>query len=79
LVGDGSTPQSINNSGLLNATGGINLSSNTNSSSAFQVQNASGTDSSTTLLDLSTIAPAGNLITNGNFSQDTNGWQLTVI
>ena len=44
------------------------------STTAFQIQNAAGSNNSDSLLALSSVYNASNLVTNGSFEQNTTGW-----
>ncbi len=59
----GGTVQTLSNSGAI-------IKTNTNSVTAFQVQNSSGTK----ILDINTLTTALNLVSNSSFEQNINGW-----
>src|SRR5581483_2723919 len=54
-------------------TGSVALQTTTNSTTAFQVQNANGT----ALFGVDTTMPSSNLLTNPGFEVNTTGWSAT--
>ena len=54
--------------------GALTAQNSTNSSSAFVIQNAAGSNNTDNLLKLSTVYNAANLVANGSFEQNTTGW-----
>lgn len=54
---------------------GVLIRPGADTSSLFQIQNAAGSENSDSLLSISSVYPASNLVTNGSFELDTNGWQ----
>ena len=59
------------------AGGAVTSQNSANSSSAFLIQNAAGSNNTDNLLSLSTVYNASNKITNGSFEVDNTGWGAT--